>query len=125
MSNTIQNNLGLLILRVGVSAMMITHGFPKLLKLISGDFSFSDPIGLGSVASLILIVIAEALCPVLIIFGIRTRLAAIPPTLAMAVAAFIVHDNDPFSSKEKALLFFVAFFAIALLGPGRYALEKK
>ena len=125
MSNSLQNNIGLLVLRVGVSAMMLTHGLPKLLNLISGDFSFGDPLGLGSTVTLILTVIAEALCPVLIIFGIRTRLTAIPPAFAMAVAAFIVHDTDPFATKEKALLFLVAFIAIALLGPGKYAIGRK
>lgn len=125
MSNTIQNNFGLLVLRVGVSALMLTHGLPKLLKLISGDFSFSDPLGLGATVTLILAVIAEALCPVLIIFGVRTRLTAIPPAITMAVAAFIVHAGDSFATKEKALLFLVAFVTITLLGPGKYALDKK
>ena len=117
-------NIGKLILRVSVSALMLTHGIPKLMKLISGDFSFPDPIGVGAAVSLILAVIGEAICPMLIIIGLKTRVAAIPAAITMAVAAFIVHSGDPIAEKEKALLFFFGFLAIALIGPGSYSVDK-
>lgn len=119
------SDLGLLVLRVGVSGLMLTHGFPKLLKLLQGDFDFADPIGLGGMISLILTVIAEAICPVLIIVGIKTRLATIPPIIAMGVAAFVVHAADPIATKEKALLYLVAFIAIGLMGAGKLSLDRK
>ena len=37
-------NLGLLLLRLGFSGMMLTHGVPKLLQLIQGDIGFPDPL---------------------------------------------------------------------------------
>ncbi len=119
------SDLGLLVLRVGVSGLMLTHGFPKLLKLLQGDFDFADPIGLGGMITLILTVIAEAICPVLIIVGIKTRLATIPPIIAMGVAAFVVHASDPIATKEKALLYLVAFIAIGLMGAGKLSLDRK
>ena len=70
-------DLGMLILRVGVSALMLTHGIPKLLKLFNGDFDFPDPIGWGSTISLIAAVIGEAIAPMLIIVGYKTRISAI------------------------------------------------
>jgi putative oxidoreductase len=115
---------GLLVLRVGMSALMLTHGIPKLINLIQGDMSFGDPLGIGSTLSFILVVFAEAICPVLIILGLRTRLAAIPVIITMAVAAFIVHGNDPFSSMEKALMYLVGFTAIALMGGGKYTIKQ-
>lgn len=118
-------DLGLLILRVGISGLMLTHGIPKLLKVLQGNFEFADPIGLGSAISLILIVIAEALCPVLIIVGVKTRLATIPPIIAMAVAAFIYHGADSIADKEKALLYLVGFIAIGLMGAGKLSLDRK
>ena len=33
-------NLGLLILRLIIAILMLTHGMPKLGKLIAGDFKF-------------------------------------------------------------------------------------
>ena len=118
-------DLGLLILRVGVSALMLTHGIPKLLKLLQGDLDFPDPIGLGSTISLITAVIGEAICPILIIIGLKTRLASIPAIITMAVAAFIVHGSDPIGSKEKALLYLIGFIAIGIMGAGKYSLDRK
>ena len=86
--------------------------------------SFGDPLGIGSTLSFILVVFAEAICPILIILGLRTRLAAIPVIITMAVAAFIVHGNDPFSSMEKALMYLVGFTAIALMGGGKYTIKQ-
>ena len=115
---------GLLVLRVGMSALMLFHGIPKLMNLFQGDMSFGDPLGIGSTLSFILTVLAEAICPILIILGLRTRLAAIPVIITMAVAAFIVHGNDPFSNMEKALLYLVGFTAIALMGGGKYTIKQ-
>ncbi len=124
MSSSNNHNLGLLILRLGFSGLMLTHGIPKLLQVFKGDFSFGNPIGIGEAPSLILTVIAEFLCPVLIILGIRTKLAAIPPIIVMLVAAFIVHASDPFGRKEFALLYLLGFLAIAIMGPGKYTLKR-
>ncbi|WP_435577924.1 DoxX family protein [Gilvibacter sp.] len=115
---------GLLVLRVGMSALMLFHGIPKLMNLFQGDMSFGDPLGIGSTLSFILTVFAEAICPILIILGLRTRLAAIPVIITMAVAAFIVHGNDPFANMEKALLYLVGFTAIALMGGGKYTIKQ-
>lgn len=116
---------GLTLLRISMSAMMLTHGLPKLQKLISGDFKFGDPIGIGPAPSLFLAVIGEFICPILIIIGYKTRLATIPTAITMLVAAFIVHAADAFGSKEKALLYLFGFIAIALLGPGKYSIDRK
>ncbi len=43
----------------------------------------------------------------------------------MAVAAFVVHGADPFERKEMALLYLIGFTAIALLGAGKYSVDKK
>ncbi|MCH2488650.1 MAG: DoxX family protein [Flavobacteriales bacterium] len=118
-------HFGLLILRVGVSILMLFHGIPKLLEVIQGNFEFGDPIGLGPVISKIGAVIGEAICPILIIIGVRTRLATIPTIITMAVAAFIVHGSDPIQRKELALLYLVAFVAIALTGAGKYSIDRK
>ena len=125
MKNTIFKDLGLALLRIGASALLLTHGFPKFQKLISGNFEFGDPIGIGATPTLFLAVLAEFVCPILIILGYKTRWAAIFPAVTMVVAAFIVHAQDAMDVKEKALLFLVAFVSISLLGPGKYSIDKK
>lgn len=118
-------DLGLLILRVCASGMMLTHGIPKLQKLFSFPIEFGDPIGVGPTLSLILALIGEVVAPILIIIGLRTKLAAIPAFITMAVAAFIVHADDAFGTKEKALMYALIFLVIAITGPGKYAIDKK
>lgn len=118
-------SLGLLIFRIAMGAMMLTHGYPKFQKLIEGNFQFGDPIGLGPEFSLILAVLAEFVCSILLILGLTTRLALIPLLTTMAVALFVVHVNDPFSSQEKAALYLVSFFLLLITGPGKYALDRK
>lgn len=116
-------DFGLLILRLATSAMMVVHGFGKARQLWDGDFDFPDPLGMGSMASLIMATFAEFLCAILVGVGIRVRLAAIPVCITMLVAAFVVHRDDPFSSKEHALLFAVPYLTLALTGGGKYCLE--
>ena len=118
-------HIGLFLLRFTFSAMMLSHGIPKLLNLIQGTLMKSDPIGIGEIATTVLVVIAEAICPLLIIIGYKTRLASIPTIITMGVAAFIVHGADPIGMKEKALLFLFAFVAIALLGAGKHSVDRK
>ena len=125
MKNTLQNNIGLALLRIGASGLMLTHGIPKFQKLISGNLEFGDPLGIGSTPSLFLAIIGEFVCPLLVIIGFKTRWSAMPTVITMAVAAFIVHGADPFKDKEKALLFLILFITIILLGPGKYSIDKK
>lgn len=125
MKNSLQNNLGLAFLRVSSAALIMTHGIPKFQKLLAGDLEFGDPLGIGGAPSLFLAIIGEFICPILVIIGFKTRWAAFPTVITMAVAAFIVHGADPFGVKEKALLFMVLFISIMLLGPGKYSIDKK
>jgi putative oxidoreductase len=119
-------DLGKLILRIGVSGLMIPHGYAKLLKLIENGFEagFADPLGIGEIPTLILAIIAELICPVLIIFGIKTRWAALLPAGTMLVAAFVIHIDDPWSKMEFPLLYLTGFLAIMLIGPGKWAVNK-
>ncbi|MFW6290116.1 MAG: DoxX family protein [Mariniphaga sp.] len=115
---------GLLLLRVLAAAFMLTHGFPKLIQLFTGDpESFSSVLGMNPALSLLLAVFAEFLCSTLIILGFFTRLASIPLIITMAVAAFHVHSADPFATKEKALLFLLIFTFLLLTGGGNYSVD--
>lgn len=120
------NDWGKLILRLGASALMLTHGFGKLMKLIENgtEASFADPLGVGAFATLLLAILAEVICPLAIILGWKTRLAAVPPIITMAIAVFMIHADDGWGRQELPLLFLFAFVAIALLGAGKLAIEK-
>jgi putative oxidoreductase len=118
------NDLALLILRLGFGGMFLTHGIPKLDRL-SNPEGFPDPLGVGSTTSLILVLIGEVLAPILIMIGFKTKLAAIPAIITMAVAAFIVHAGDPIGTREKALLFLFAFIIVFLAGAGKFSVDGR
>ncbi|HAD97241.1 MAG TPA: DoxX family protein [Cryomorphaceae bacterium] len=120
-------DFGKLLLRITFGGIMITHGWPKALKLVSdwGHIEFADPMGIGATASLILAVFAELVCAVLVVIGYKTRLATIPLIITMVIAAFVIHAKDPFGNKEMAILYLGAYLAIALLGPGKWSADRK
>ena len=113
-----------LLLRIIGGGFMLAHGFPKFQKLIAGNMEFADPIGIGVGPSLFLTVFAEFLCGILILFGLGTRLASIPLFITMFVAAFVVHGDDPFMKKEKALMYLLVYLALFLLGSGKYSIDN-
>ena len=117
-------NILILFVRIAVAAMMLTHGWPKLLKLLEGgDITFGDPIGLGPVFTLVLAVGAEFFCSIFIAVGLGTRLASIPLIITMFVAAFISHGPDPFRQKEMALLYLVLYAILLVVGSRKYSID--
>lgn len=123
-SNATLNNWWLLIYRVSLSAFMLTHGWPKLQRLISGNGgNFPDPLGLGNEVSLVLTIFGEVLAPVLVMLGLSTRLSSLPVAFAMFVAAFMVHGDDPFGKKEMALLYLIGYLTLVVMGGGKYSLD--
>ena len=123
-------NAGLLLLRAVPSGIMMTHGWPKFQRLFDQwgseeGVKFFDFMGLGPEISLVLTVLAELVAPALMIVGFQTRWAAIPAAFTMGVAAFVVHGSDPLGDKELALLYLICFAAVALLGPGKWSVDKR
>lgn len=117
-------DLGLLVARVGFGlTMLIAHGTGKLTRLLGDSPSFSDPLGLGGVPTLILAVVAELVCAGLIALGLFTRVATLPLIATMSTAFFIAHADDPFPRSERAFLFLIAFVALLFTGPGRWSLD--
>ncbi|MDG2449762.1 MAG: DoxX family protein [Saprospiraceae bacterium] len=113
-----------LLLRVIGGGFMLTHGYPKFQKLLSGNFEFGDPLGLGVGPSLFLTVFAEFFCGLLLLVGLGTRLSSIPLFITMFVAAFVVHGDDPFARKEKALMYLLVYLALFLFGGGKYSIDN-
>lgn len=118
-------DLGILVIRIAIGAFMLTHGYPKLMRLFSGEeIQFADPLGFGPVPSLALAVFAEFFCSIFIAIGLGTRLAAVPLIITMTVAAFIAHAGDPFGRKETALLYLLVYLLLLITGSRRYSLDR-
>ena len=117
-------DVALLIVRVGIAALMLTHGLPKLGMLFTdGPVQFPALLGLSAAATLTLAVFAEVVCSLLILVGLGTRLVAIPLIITMLVAVFLVHSADPFAKQELGLLYLLPYVMLLLTGSGRYSLD--
>lgn len=119
----LQRAWGLLFLRLSAAAMLAGHGWDKVVHLQEYLRQVPDPLGVGPMASTILVIFAEAFCTLLVMFGFLTRLAAVPVIATMVVAALWVHADDPWSKKEFALLYAIPFLTILFMGPGRFSLD--
>lgn len=114
----------LLIARVGVAGLMLTHGLPKLAMLFSGGpVKFPSVMGMSPAISLGLTVFAEVFCSVLLFMGLATRIATIPMIITMLVAAFVVHAADPLAVKEPALQYLLVYLVLLFTGAGKYSLD--
>ena len=116
--------LGLLLLRVGFGGFMaVNHGWPKLMGFADKSAKFASFLPIPSPLSLSLAIFGELVCAILIVAGLGTRVAAVPAAITMLVAAFGAHGDDVTGDGEHALLFAIAFAAIAFTGPGRFSLD--
>jgi putative oxidoreductase len=120
----VQAKHGIGVLRIGASALMLTHGWDKLVLLIDGaGGTFPDPVGIGALPSLLVAVVAELVCSLLCLVGYRTRLAALPIVATMAVAAFLVHAEDGWTKQEFPLLYGLCFLALVVGGSGAPSMD--
>lgn len=117
-------SVALLIMRVALGGLMITHGWPKLVTFAAKSGTFPDPLHIGSEYSLGLVIFAEFFCSILVILGLATRWAAIPIMTVMAVAAFYIHAGSPVGERELPLLFLAGFTSLLILGAGNISLDK-
>jgi putative oxidoreductase len=115
----------LLLLRAAIGGMMLTHGLGKLTMLFGNDpIVFPDPIGVGITTSLALAAFTQVICSIFLIFGVATRFSAIPLSITMVLAAFVVHANDDFAGKEMALLYLLIYVVLAIVGAGKYSIDN-
>ena len=118
-------DFGLLLLRVVFGGiMLIEHGYPKMIKLMSGgEIQFYNFLGLGNSASLGLTVFAEVICAFFILLGLFHRLATIPLIITFAVAFFMVHAEDSFGDKEAAFIYLFSYTILFFTGSGKFSLD--
>ena len=113
----------LLVMRIFFGIMFLTHGYDKLMAHSSMSYLFADPVGLGSTVSFWMVVFAELVCSLALIFGILQRVALIPMIIALAVAFFMVHSGAPFAAKELSFIYMIIFVLLFITGPGKYSFD--
>lgn len=120
-------DLGKLILRGALAALILFHGISKLMGGIDFIAGMVSKAGLPP-AFAYLVYVGEVVAPLMILFGAWTRIAALVIAINMVVAVLLVHTGEFFTlsktggwTMELQAMFFIAAIVIALLGAGRYS----
>lgn len=124
------HHAGLLVLRVGIGAMMILHGYPKLLggpekwaKLGGSMAAFGihdSPAFWGFMAAF-----AEGVGGLLFLIGFLFRPATLLLMITMAVAAMHhINDGEGVMGGSHAIELGILFLAMFIIGPGNYSIDK-
>lgn len=120
---------GLLFLRVGIGAMFIYHGLPKLLggparweKLGGAMRAFGidfAPAFWGFMGAL-----GEAGGGLLLMLGVafRPALFLLISTMVVAAAHHLINRGEPLGKASHAIEAAIVFVALWMIGPGRYRL---
>lgn len=121
------DDLGKLILRAALALMILLHGVAKIIGGVGFISGMVAKMGLPPAFGY-LVYVGEVIAPLLMLFGIWTRLAALVVAINMAVAVLLVHTAEFFLLEktggwalELQGMFFFTAVALVLLGAGRYS----
>jgi len=122
---------GKLVLRLTVGLLMLFHGVAKILNpdaithigVMLGNYGLPSEIAYG-------VYIGEVLAPLMIIFGIFTRIGGLILAVNMLFAVLLAHSGDFLALTkhggwrlELQAFYFFGALAIVLLGSGKYAVK--
>lgn len=124
------DNLGKLLVRIAVGGLMLFHGYFKLthgigfIEAMLGARGLPPYIAYG-------VYLAEIVAPILIIIGLRTRLAALVVAFDMVMAIWLAHANNLFAVKEAGgawaieieAFFLLGAVALFFMGGGQYSVS--
>jgi putative oxidoreductase len=140
-------DIGLLILRLAGLYLALSHGWSKVLGLASGQDGFVKATAELGLPMPVVFAWAAALSEfaggLLVAVGLGTRVAAAFAASTMAVAAVGRHHahglllnalgvapvsdevRKAWGNPELALIYLLVFASLALLGPGRFAIDAR
>ena len=126
--NATASDTAKLMLRLALGLLILVHGISKIKGGIGPVFGAVDKAGLPH-AFAYLVYIGEVIAPLLVVFGLWTRPAALVIAVNMIVAVLLVHTGQLLSlsaqggyALELQALYFVVALVVALIGAGRYSI---
>ncbi|TAN29988.1 MAG: DoxX family protein [Castellaniella sp.] len=131
MSSSSLDDLGKLVLRLGLGALLLLHGISKLhggVDWITGMVAARGLPGFVAYG----VYIGEIVAPILIILGIYARIGGLIVAINMLFALGLAHMKDLFVlgksggwALELQGLYLVSGLVILLIGAGRYSLSGR
>ena len=131
MNQAAMQDLGKLVLRVALGLLILLHGISKLRH------------GLGPIEQMVVahglpgfvsygVLVGEVLAPVLLLLGFHARVGALLVAVNMVFAFALAHMaqlgqlNDQGGwALELQGMYLASALALALIGPGRYAINQR
>jgi Predicted membrane protein len=127
----VANDIGRLILRLVLGVCVLLHGIAKLLHGVSGISGMLAGAGLPGFLAYG-VYVGEVIGPILVILGFYSRIGAWVIVINMLFALGLVHMGEVLSlgrsggwAIELQAMFLFTAVALALLGPGRYAINSR
>lgn len=125
-------NLSRLFIRLFVGVMFLQFGIRHIVyyDMIVNDFP--SVMGMDSATTLLTIILIEVCCSILIMFGILTRIATIPPIIAMVIAEKLIIEGEltivspemvAYQPGYLPVMFAGIFCFIILSGPGKISFD--
>lgn len=125
------NDTGKLILRLALGFTMLLHGISKLMGGVGGIAGMLGGAGLPGFLAYG-VYLGEVVAPILIIAGFYSRIGAWLIVINMLFALALAHTDEVFAltpqggwAVELQVMFLFTAVAIALIGPGRFAINAK
>jgi putative oxidoreductase len=117
-----KRSLGLLLLRLVLGFIFLTHGWDKVEHIAQIE-QFFGTLGFWPWIAY-LIGWLEVIGGIALILGVATRLFGLLFGIEMLVAVFLLGPAHGFASVEFELLIAVASLAIALMGSGKFSIYR-
>ena len=128
MSTANQEDLAKLILRLTIGILILLHGIAKMINGVGPIEGMMVARGLPAFFAWA-VYIGEVIAPLLLIFGLYTRLGALLIAANMVVAIALAHSGQLMQlggnggwRLELQGLFLFGSIAVALLGAGRFSI---
>lgn len=125
-------NMARLFMRLFTGIMFMQFGIRQITYFSELAPDFPSVLGMGSETTLLIMILIEIICSLLIILGLFTRIALIPPIVAMVIAINVIMQYC--STADMSILYslqagylpimFIGIFVFMMLaGPGKISLD--
>lgn len=125
------DDIGKLLLRLMLGVFMLFHGYAKIVKGVGGIENLVTGAGLPTWVAYG-VYIGEIIAPLLLILGFYARVGAVIIAVNMVFAVVLAHSGQFFDvsrtggwALELQGFFLLTGLVIALIGPGKFAINRR